>query len=391
MAIKLHWGDNGSYKTAGCVMDDIIPAIKDGRTIVTNIRGLTYERCLDVFPDAPSTFKMINLNLDSKDGLDRCRNWFQWVDHGSLVVFDEVALVFLQSWRDSDLKQFDWVGGVDAAFEAGRPSTWLDAWTRHRHWGWDVVLTTPDIKYIRNDIRQTSQSAYKHTNYGVLGPLFKKLVGDYKEVFHAASSNQPSPKSITRNRRIDPLVWDLYDSTANGQVTKDFAGTSIFKSIPLLLGLLVCILAFSYSFLSGGYSGISNGIQTVNQDPIVSDQVYNSKDLVVSSNNVSSDISSKDASIVSFLRLHSISIASYASLVRDRSTADPLDGYSFLFETDDSSFEVTTIALKRMGVSVFFYSDCVSLLEFQSWSKMVGCYNPSDDDVNDEVESYAVR
>jgi zona occludens toxin len=388
MAIKIHWGDNGSYKTAGCVMDDIIPAIKSGRVIITNIRGLTYEKCRAAYPDAPDSFKMISINLDSADGLERCRTWFKWAERGALIVFDETQLVFLKSWKDSDLKQFDYEGGIDKAFADDRPSSWLDAWTRHRHFNWDVVLTTPNIKYIRQDIRDTSQSAFKHTNYGVLGPIFKKLIGDYKEVFHDSQSNQPSPKSISRNRRIDKKVFDLYQSTATGFVNKDFAGTSIFKSLPLLLGLLICVLSLGYSVTSGGYDGLSGDYQDTKKLESVPSQSSNSAASNVSSNNVDSGKSVKGDSITEFLNFHDIRISSYSSLTLT-SLKNP-DIYTFNFITKDNSFYVEGFDLVRMGVNIEFFGSCMAKINYKNYSSIVGCDNPLTKSANDKAESYSL-
>ncbi|HHE5722686.1 zonular occludens toxin domain-containing protein, partial [Pseudomonas aeruginosa] len=55
MAIKIHHGPNGSYKTSGAIQDDLIPAIKKGRVIITNVRGLTRERIFQVMPETPSS------------------------------------------------------------------------------------------------------------------------------------------------------------------------------------------------------------------------------------------------------------------------------------------------------------------------------------------------
>lgn len=39
VSIKIHHGPNGSNKTSGARQDDAVPALKDGRVIITNIRG----------------------------------------------------------------------------------------------------------------------------------------------------------------------------------------------------------------------------------------------------------------------------------------------------------------------------------------------------------------
>lgn len=72
MAIKIHHGPNGSYKTSGAIQDDLIPAIKKGRVIITNVRGLTRERIFQVMPETPSSCDVINLDLEDLDDMERC-------------------------------------------------------------------------------------------------------------------------------------------------------------------------------------------------------------------------------------------------------------------------------------------------------------------------------
>lgn len=149
MSIKIHHGPNGSYKTSGAIQDDAVPALKEGRLIITNVRGFTLERVLQVMPELPSSVDIINLDLESLDDMERMRTWFQWAPRGAFIIFDETQLVFPKAWRERDLERFDFPGGPEAAAKADRPMNWLDGWTRHRHWNWDIVLTTPNIAYKR--------------------------------------------------------------------------------------------------------------------------------------------------------------------------------------------------------------------------------------------------
>ncbi|MFU4985178.1 zonular occludens toxin domain-containing protein, partial [Pseudomonas aeruginosa] len=110
----------------------------------------------------------------------------QWAPRGAFLIFDETQLLFPKSWREKDLERFDYPGGPEAAHAADRPMGWLDAWTRHRHFNWDIVLTTPNISYIRDDIRMTCEMAYKHSNLAVIG-----IPGRYKEAQHDAQLNRP--------------------------------------------------------------------------------------------------------------------------------------------------------------------------------------------------------
>ncbi len=216
MSIKIHHGPNGSYKTSGAIQDDAVPALKEGRLIITNVRGFTLERVLQVMPELPSSVDIINLDLESLDDMERMRTWFQWAPRGAFIIFDETQLVFPKAWRERDLERFDFPGGPEAAAKADRPMNWLDGWTRHRHWNWDIVLTTPNIAYIRDDIRMTCEMAYKHSNLAVIG-----ISGRYKEAQHDAQVNRPPMEgTVIEYKRIKPDTFRLYQSTATG-VTQD--------------------------------------------------------------------------------------------------------------------------------------------------------------------------
>lgn len=244
MSIKIHHGPNGSYKTSGAIQDDAVPALKDGRVIITNVRGFTLERAYTVFPDLPNTAQIINLDLESLADLEKMRTWFQWAPRGAFLIFDETQLLFPKSWRERDLEKFDFPGGPEAAHEADRPMGWLDAWTRHRHFNWDIVLTTPNISYIRDDIRMTCEMAYKHSNLAVIG-----IPGRYKEAQHDAQLNRPpADGTIVEYKRIKKQTFRLYQSTATGKTQDTKAGKSLLRSPKLVL--LLALLAGTIGFVS---------------------------------------------------------------------------------------------------------------------------------------------
>lgn len=247
MSIKIHHGPNGSYKTSGAIQDDAVPALQEGRLIITNVRGFTLERVLQVMPDLPESVDIINLDLEQQADMERMRTWFQWAPRGAFIIFDETQLVFPKAWRERDLERFDFPGGSEAAQAADRPMNWLDGWTRHRHWNWDIVLTTPNIAYIRDDIRMTCEMAYKHSNLAVIG-----IKGRYKEAQHDAQLNRPPAEgTIIEYKRIKPDTFRLYQSTATGKTQDTKAGKSLLKS-PKLLFLLAFIACLFVALLSLG-------------------------------------------------------------------------------------------------------------------------------------------
>ena len=252
MSIKIHHGPNGAFKTSGAIQDDVIPAIQQGRFIISNVRGLTIDTVLAQFPNAPESLQVINIDTDTSDGLKAARNWFTWAPIGAFLLFDEAQKVFPKGWTDRDLKQFDFEGGPDAAQVANRPADWLDAWTRHRHWNWDVILTTPNIRYLRDDIRFTSEMAYHHFNKAAILGRFGR--GKYKETAHSAQDNKPDDQSFRASKRIQQRTFKLYSSTATGVTTDTIAGFNILLSPKVLILGGFAVFALGSSLWTNGGS-----------------------------------------------------------------------------------------------------------------------------------------
>lgn len=246
MAVSIHHGAPGAYKTSGVVNDVVVPAVKAGRPIVTNVRGLSTERCLELYSDAPQSFEIIFVDTTVKEGRDRIARWFHWVPNGALLVLDEAQSLFPKKWRQSDVDALDYLGGIDQASEDSRPHDWSTAWEMHRHYNWDIYLTTPSIKLIRPDIREVCEGAYRHKNLAVIG-----LKGRYLEGYHSADSNGSATDFITVERkRIRKETWGLYDSTTTGINKDTSSATSLFKNGRLMLALLLCSGSLGYSVYS---------------------------------------------------------------------------------------------------------------------------------------------
>lgn len=250
MSISIHHGPNGSYKTAGVINDYFIPAARAGRVVVTNIRGCSRARTFLEMPDIPDTFDVIYVDTDTREGRYQIATWFHWAPVGAMLLFDESGVMFPKAWVKKDIDALNYPGGTDAAGRDGRPSNWIEAWEMHRHYNWDIVLTAPNIKSIRDDIRQTTEGAYKHKNKALLGPMFS----GYKEGYHDAQKSGQSATDfdVIRNKRVDPLAFRLYDSTKTGKAQQTLNGFNLFTSPRVVLTLGTAALAFGYSFLNGG-------------------------------------------------------------------------------------------------------------------------------------------
>ncbi|RMM82950.1 hypothetical protein ALQ71_200246 [Pseudomonas coronafaciens pv. striafaciens] len=380
MAIKIHHGPNGSYKTSGAVWDDAVPAAKAGRLIVTNIRGMSVERFHSLFPDLPDTFDLLYIDHESQEGMDRIRTWFHWVPRNAFMIFDEAQTLFPQKWTDKYVEKFDFPEGMDAAKAADRPMNFLDAWTRHRHWNWDIILTTPNIKYVHTDIRQTSEAAYQHSNLMLLGKWLKFLVAkDYKEAMHSAQENKaPTDGSnIVALRKIDKRVFQLYDSTATGQHRDTMAGKNALSSprVVILIGVLVVI--FSVIYWRNGSGAFSNPLSVGHPKPTVPVAQSPVPQGSVQTSNVVTDRVPVQPSVP----LPSVTndpFGTYEIVIKGSITSESR-GTIFVFELTkgERSFTQTTRDMLSAGYVIFARGGCVAELHYRGEQRMVACVGSS--------------
>lgn len=245
MSIKIHHGAPGSYKSSGAIHTDVIPAIKAGRHIITNVRGFTAERCKEVLGKAvPDEFKVTYIDTEAQEGRDHLARFYHWAPKGVFFLVDEVQRIFPPAWRQSDLDRLDYPGGPEVAKADGRPETIDVAFDMHRHHNWDFVFTTPNIKKVHAVIRAASETAIRHTNMKILG--FGKR---YKTVLHLADNSGASMSDVLQAKpfnKVPNYVFKLYDSTTTGQVTDTIAGSSILRDPKILffLGVIGFCLYF---------------------------------------------------------------------------------------------------------------------------------------------------
>lgn len=376
MSIKIHHGPNGSYKTAGAIQDDLIPAIYEGRPIITNVRGLTRERVYEVLPDAPEGIEIHHLSMESTVDIEKMRSWFTWAPHGAFIIFDETQLIFLKAWTDKYLERFDYAGGPEKAAEDDRPINWLDAWTRHRHFNWDIVLTTPRIKYIRDDIRNTCEMAYLHSNLAVIG-----IKGRYKEAMHDAQENRPpmDGTTIVELKKIRPDTFKLYQSTATGDVKDTRAGKNLFLS-PKVLGLLALVAALVFSIFNSGPIAVFSP-----------ELVKNAGSVSASSTAPSAGAPSRAPSAVA---PGPVVAGKGAAASAGLKSQHPLSGFKLqvraslsglqdgkpkqivLFDVADSQdrvFQQSSDDLRRLGYLITVKTPCVVEVRHSSWRSLVFC------------------
>lgn len=348
MSVKIHHGPPGSYKTSGAVMDDFVEAVFAGRVVITNVRGLNDESKIrsvlaKQFPrrPIPPSFELVWIDTETEEGIFAIQSFWCWADCGAFILIDEAQAFWPSEMRPNDWAPFALRGGVEAARIQGRPRDYPDAWTRHRHFNWDIVLTTPDIKLFHAKIRSVSEAGYVHKNQALIG-----IRGRYLEGMHLASNNGFSSDlfSVT-HRKIPSWVFELYKSTSTGVVSDTQAGRSFWKD-PKIMGLSLFVLVIVAVLVSRG-------------NPL---NVFKAKGVVAashSSENASGPVGSPSASVPQRaatdpfidLRGKSIWLLGSQSFVTGQRTME-----SLLFELQGPDeimgVVITSEALTRLGYSI---------------------------------------
>jgi zona occludens toxin len=358
MPIKIHHGAPGSYKTSGAVWDDLVPMCKSGRTIITNVRGFTEERCRQNYRDIyaeelPDSFEVVCIDTTTPEGKDHFCHWFEWAPRGAFFFIDEVQNIFPRK-----SKFFDSLSSV----VPDRPQNWLEAWTMHRHWNWDFVLTLQSLSQLRDEIREVAEACYKHRNNKLIG-----ISGRYTEGFHLPDTAGTSPSHFlnVRVRKINKHAFKFYDSTTTGIATDTYAGTPLWKN-PRVILLLVCLTgALGFAFRNGAV----NPLPGANHGK--AGQVASSSGVApigsVSPYPVGIGQSDSNFSLIPYWKKYI-----RLSLVWPRSGF--VQRFYQVADEDGHVLDVPESSLMAAGYSVEVIDDCIVRLAFKTSSRLVDCF-----------------
>jgi zona occludens toxin len=264
MASAIHHGPPGSFKSFTLVQLFAIEALKQGRVVVTNVRGLTsVDRIIDAFPDDvfPPTADIIFINTDNKRNRPVFARWFHWVPIGALVIMDEAQRIYPKR-RDFKLESLD-IPMVPDGFQVDtisleiydeykeetyiveRPDNIADAFDMQRHFNWDIYLSTPHINKVLDPIREVCQAAYRHKSLSELLPFIPYFKNAWYEFKHDPDNTGKLLTHIAGKPiryKADERIFQCYESTATGEHSKGGAEKSVLTDpkIRFLLFVLVC-------------------------------------------------------------------------------------------------------------------------------------------------------
>jgi zona occludens toxin len=275
MTTVIHHGPPGSYKTFSLVQRVLIPALKAGRVVITNIRGFndleavrTAYKC-----DLPDTAAIMYLEPDP-EGYDLIAKFFHWAPAGALIAMDEGQRVYPTRLKSFDCH--DQADNIVITDTAGnplintetqqpicRPSNVEIAFDQHRHFNWDIYISTPNIGKIHGEIRKVTEWAYRHRNNSGLLPWLKNSWTEFRHDSEQTGKQISHYSGSPKRYKADPRAFDCYQSTATGKTKGSTENISIFRDPKLRLMFVIIVACLSYVCysMSSAYSRFNANLQ----------------------------------------------------------------------------------------------------------------------------------
>lgn len=416
MAANLIHGAPGSFKSASITWYEVLPALRAGRLVVTNIEGILTKESIEielneVFPESADIWR---LSSQSDTGRFLWQRWFWWMPIGALIVLDEVQDVFPNDVKYCKPDDFDYQGiellkdklpesfyshhfdvkkkfqpeidesRIDDTGEAIvdsdgfvlYPKNMREANMRHRKYNWDIIYATPDISEVHKLVRSVVQYAYKYKYFDSLEfiPYFFRRPR-YHE--HSAKTNGDSlTKGVKPLWRKIPLdVHKCYRSTSTDAITKR-RGVNSLKD-PVLIGCIFFLL-LSVGYLVNFFLLSDSSSVPVQEPKKVSSKVNTANFETNQSNFLSSSIDDRD-SIYSddfgVLTLpyeaDSIFMSGYTEVILNKQKR--FKDYLFVVYKGDDEYYLDTSDMRFFDFEVRFVNPCKVEIKQGDYSRFVYC------------------
>lgn len=355
-----------SGKSYESVVYHIIPAVKAGRKVITNVT-LNIDWFVKLFgPEVKSLIQVVDGKLNEFGKLDRPFSKFEhyrdeWRDEqnrGPLYVIDEAHMVLPNR-------------NLDAAI--------LEFYSLHGHYGLDIILLTQDLRKIHRDVKAMIEMTYycaKNTAFGSDKTYTKKVrIGATTEVVNE------------EQRRYKSVYFPAYQShtQSKGSVAEVMANdiTPIWKRWPFLGAALFIpfgIFLFIFAF-SGG-----DDVESVSPEPVVKSQ--SSVPVISVPDGQPSDKPKKKKSAGDFGPLNDFQmfVTGYSKQIayssRTRYTGELNRDLTFyriyvaVYADQELRFTFDQTQLQEIGYTFSVLADCVYEVSWHDVSRILTCMDP---------------
>jgi zona occludens toxin len=283
MTAVIHHGPPGSYKTFSLVQRVMIPALEQGRLVITNVRGFNnidrIKSVMDV--DIPDHAQIMYLEPDTA-GYEAMAKFFHWAPAGALIVMDEGQRVFpVRDRRFDHLDQPDNILILDVEEKPlinsetnayiCRPATLEIAIDQHRHYNWDIYISTPNIGKIHAEIRKCVEWGYRHRDNTGLLPWYKNTWTEFRHDSEQNGKSASHYSGTPKRYKADKKIFECYQSTATGTAKLSNENISIFRDPKIQMLFFLIAAALSYVVYAGlqAWQRIDSRSKPVDQASVV--------------------------------------------------------------------------------------------------------------------------
>lgn len=437
MAVYFRHGSNGAYKTAYVVWFEIVPALRAGRVVVTNIEGLKPLEAIEKIlgEKFPVGARLVRIFSRKMQGIELWQNWFNWMPVNSLVVIDECqdifapevgfkrekalkrpledflehlpeghSELFLERWTMADTSNLD-EGDIDDVGETqlddqGRllyPDNYYGAFMRHRKYQWDVILLTPDYTSIPKWMLGCATDAFSHTSTDTFFRKRKPRIYNHRPKSTKTAPSTKADLAACSNKKIPLDVFALYQSTGTGGFNESKADVTILKSPKFIAVILVGLLAignFLRELYAINYGDNGDTAQTVVEESSTTQTSNeNSNSVSVDENTQSTQSSngvvtggnsSKDTAQIAidavnpfyrhFPMFNKAKAVYLTSVVSQRRDDDiTLTNYRFRIDKTEGEYYISSPVLISYGYEFLYLDDCLIQVKLGNESKLLTC------------------
>ncbi|MCW8329400.1 assembly protein [Photobacterium sp. SDRW27] len=370
--INLIIGRPGGGKSYEAVVYHIIPAIKSGRKVVTNL-PLNVDHFVKVFgEEVRELIVIIDSKLDDFGNVNRPFSkpddyrdeWKNEKGQGVLVVVDEAHMVLPTSGASREVLEF---------------------LSLHRHYGIDIILITQSDRKINKDVRDMVQLQYRCSKNTALG--------SDKSYTQKVQDGCRGEVVNTNQRRYNKSYFPFYQShTASNTAVKEATASdvkpiwqhwSIIGSVILLGGVLIFVL-------SGGVKNPLSVKEPVEQKRVavekpVDDNSPGQQKAVVPAMPKQHPLSD----FVLYVTGHSRQLA-----IKSDNTFD-LDlsfdrVYLEAYQNNLKQFALNSDDLRKLGYKITQKADCMYSLEYEGYDSLVVCNNSREIEIESPMSFISI-
>lgn len=277
MAIHFHEGLPGAGKSYEACVFHILPALKSGRQVVTNIRGINWDKFAELLDEPVEYVKLLLIYIEpaEQDGeageIERVKNEFaDKTPDNAMIVWDEVQDYFPSGNYKLPLNQQKF-------------------WTEHRHRGLDIVIMGQDRDDVHKIIRSRIQEIVYFLKLQAVGQpnrykweqLQKQAKGRFVKIGSGVRSYESKYFGLYQSHRRETVKAGVYQTSRSNVLVNS---RMLSLGVPAAFVVAVYAVYHLYGFFNPEPVKPSSSVTVQQSEPAPVDDFVNPEPFASTSN-----------------------------------------------------------------------------------------------------------